>query len=163
MKQHDRYLATQECFMDYQIASPIRIVTVKMIMSLFLLRMNFTLKKERITVTSSYVHEIRRSRLRDKFIIPKCVMRHWCCLTSHITRVRIRKINRIFLSRQTWFVSPTIVLIFYLITGMGKSNLSSDKTPVLCMYIALLHQYTSSPHWRNEAMRDTRSNCYSMR
>lgn len=46
-KQDDRYLATQECFMDYQIAGPIRLVTVKMIMSLFLLRMNFMLKKER--------------------------------------------------------------------------------------------------------------------
>jgi len=45
MKQHDRYLATQECFMDYQIASPIRIVTVKMIMSLFLAAHEFHVKE----------------------------------------------------------------------------------------------------------------------
>lgn len=94
MKQHDRYLATQECFMDYQIASPIRIVTVKMIMSLFLLRMNFTLKKERrITVTPNSVQEIRRSHLRDKFCNFEMVTHHRCCFTSHITYIHDHKIN----------------------------------------------------------------------
>lgn len=64
MKQHDRYLATQECFMDYQIASPIRIVTVKMIMSLFLAAHEFHVKEGEADYR--YVQEI--SRLRDKFI-----------------------------------------------------------------------------------------------
>lgn len=42
--------------MDYQIASSIRIMTVKMIMSPFLLRMNFVLMKERrITVISNNI------------------------------------------------------------------------------------------------------------
>jgi len=42
---------TQECFIDYQIA-PIRIMAMKMIMSPFLLHMNFVLMKEKQIISN---------------------------------------------------------------------------------------------------------------
>lgn len=69
-------------------------------------------------------------------------MRHWCCLTSHITRVRIHKINRIFFhrGRSVWFVSSTIVLIFYLIIGREIKFYSQIKlTYYVCISLCYIN------------------------
>lgn len=89
-KQQDRYLVTQECFMDYRESDKNRDCDND---NKLVLAHEFRInegEKRQITVISNNIQEICRSRSRDRFGLQfQTVMRQRYNLISHIMHIRI--------------------------------------------------------------------------